>query len=66
MNDLRRIELHSSTGARPSPAHIRRKVATWFLAAFILSVTIVWFGFLGWGAVSLGQWLITLFSLIHF
>jgi hypothetical protein len=51
MNDLRRIELESSI-------RVGRKVGTWVIAAFIISVTIAWFGFLGWGTVSLGQWLI--------
>jgi hypothetical protein len=58
MNDFRRIELESSIRAKPSRERIDRKVGTWFLAAFIISVMIAWFGFLGWGTVSLGQWLI--------
>ena len=51
MNDFRRIESESSI-------RVGRKVGRWFLAAFIISVVIAWFGFLGWGTVSLGQWLI--------
>jgi hypothetical protein len=51
MNDLRRIEAESSI-------RVGRKVGTWFLAAFIISVMIAWFGFLGWGTLSLGQWLL--------
>jgi hypothetical protein len=51
MNDFRRIESESSI-------RVGRKVGRWFLAAFIISVMIAWFGFLGWGTVSLGQWLI--------
>jgi hypothetical protein len=58
MNDFRRIELESSIRAKPSRERIDRKVGTWFLAAFIISVVIAWFGFLGWGTVSLAQWLI--------
>jgi hypothetical protein len=58
MNDFRRIELQSSIRAQPSRERIGRKVGTWFLAAFIISVMIAWFGFLGWGIVSLAQWLI--------
>lgn len=35
---------------------IGRKLATAFLVMLIISVMIVWFGFLGWGVVALIQW----------
>ena len=56
MNDLRRVELHSSIKARPAPVPISRKLATSFLGALIIVTMIVWFGFLGWGFVALLQW----------
>jgi hypothetical protein len=37
---------------------MRRKVAIYFLAALIVSVMIVWFGFLGWGFVAALQGLL--------
>jgi hypothetical protein len=54
MSDLRRsVKLqYASTKSRLSPARMRRKVAIYFLAALIVSVMIVWFGFLGWGFVA--------------
>jgi hypothetical protein len=66
MIDLRRVDLHSPIRA-PSSAQTGRKVATWFLAIFIISVMIVWFAFLGWGVVAISQWLLDqIFSLTHF
>jgi type VI protein secretion system component VasF len=58
MNDHRRVDLHSSIKASSSSVPIGRKVATWLLAAFIILVMIVWFGFLGWGVVATLQWLL--------
>jgi hypothetical protein len=34
---------------------MRRKVAIYFLAILIVSVMIIWFGFLGWGFVAILQ-----------
>jgi hypothetical protein len=58
MNDPRRVELRSSIRARSPSAQAGRKVATGFLAGFIISVMIVWFGFLGWGVVATFEWLL--------
>jgi hypothetical protein len=58
MNDLRRIDLDSPIKARSAPERIGRTIGIWFLAAFIISVMIGWFGFLGWGAVAMVRWLI--------
>jgi hypothetical protein len=35
-----------------------RKIAIYFLAILIVSVMIVWFGFLGWGVFSMLQGLL--------
>jgi hypothetical protein len=66
MINLRRVDLHSPIRARPS-AQTGRKVAPWFLAIFIISVMIVWCGFLAWGVIVILQWLLDqIFSLTHF
>jgi len=54
-----RIELRDpSTKFRLSSAQMGRKVAIYFLAVLIVSVMIVWFGFLGWGFIAMLQWLL--------
>jgi type VI protein secretion system component VasF len=58
MNDNPRVDLHSSIKAPSSSVPTSRKVATWLLAAIIVLVMIVWFGFLGWGAVATLEWLL--------
>jgi hypothetical protein len=58
MNDLQQsIELQdSSTDSRlPSSSQMGRRAAIYFLAVLIVSVMIVWFGFLGWGLVAILQ-----------
>jgi hypothetical protein len=57
MNEPPRVELHSSIRARSASVPIGRKLATAFLAMFIVSVMIVWFGSLGWGVVALVKWI---------
>jgi hypothetical protein len=60
MNDLQR----SAKLPKPSnndqlrSVQTSRKVAICLLGALILSVMIVWFGFLGWGIVGLLQWML--------
>jgi hypothetical protein len=64
MNDLQRsaksrVELQtSSSKSRSSSAQASRKFAIGALAVLIVSVMIVWFGFLGWGLVAMLQWLL--------
>jgi hypothetical protein len=58
MNDLQR------SAKLPKPLITRRKVAIGLLGALILSVMIVWLGFLGWGVIGLLQW--TLNCVKHF
>jgi hypothetical protein len=62
MNDLQRsaksrVELQNSS-SKLSSARSCRKVAIVGLALLIVSVMIVWFGFLGWGIVAMLQWLL--------
>jgi hypothetical protein len=65
MNDLQRsIKLQDpSTKSRLWSGQISRKVSICFLAVLIVSVMIVWFGFLGWGFVAIVQWLIDRFRI---
>jgi hypothetical protein len=60
MNDLQRsIKLQEQpTPSRLSSAQKIRKVVIYLLAALIASATIVWIGFLGWGIVTMLQWLL--------
>jgi len=63
MNDLQRsaksrVELPSPSGKRLSSAQSGRKAAIGIVASLIVSVMIVWFGFLGWGLVAILQWLL--------
>jgi hypothetical protein len=60
MNDLQQsIKLQGpSIKSRLSSGKISRKVAICVLAVLIVSVMIVWFGFLGWGFVAMVQWLL--------
>jgi hypothetical protein len=59
MNDPRRIELQDRTiKTRPSPSLRNRKVAIGSLAALIVATMIVWFAFLGWGALATLRWLV--------
>ena len=56
--DPRRAQLHSSIRAPPTSMSVGRKVATGFLAVSIILVMIVWFSFLGWGAVAFVRWFV--------
>jgi len=64
MNDLQRsaktrVELQTpASKPRLSSAQASRKFAVIALAVLIVSVMIVWFGFLGWGLVAMLQWLL--------
>ena len=60
MNDLQRsVRLQDpAIKSRLSSAKTGRKVAIYFLAALIVSVMIVWLGFLGWGFIAMLQWLL--------
>jgi hypothetical protein len=64
MNDLQRsaksrVELQTpASKPRLASAQARRKCAIGALAILIVSVMIVWFGFLGWGLVAMLQWLL--------
>jgi hypothetical protein len=62
MNDLQRsAKLPKPMNNERLPSlQTCRKVAIWLLGALILSVMIVWFGFLGWGIVGLLQWALNL------
>jgi hypothetical protein len=56
MSDLQpSVKLYPSTKSGLSSARMRRKVAIYFLAILIVSVMIIWFGFLGWGVVAILQ-----------
>jgi hypothetical protein len=59
MNDLQwSVKLQkSSTNHRLRSAQGGKKVLIYFLAALMASVTIVWFGFLGWGLIAGLRWL---------
>jgi hypothetical protein len=58
MNDLQRIDLQDLViKTRASSARTSRKVAIGLLAILIVSAMISWFGFLGWGAFGILQWL---------
>jgi hypothetical protein len=56
MNQLQRVETHSSIGARSTSVPIGRKLASAFLTMLMASVMIVWFGYLARGVVELAQW----------
>jgi hypothetical protein len=60
MNDLQRTtEMQDpSTNSPLSSAQTGRRLAVGLLAVLIISVMIVWFGFLGWGAVAILQWML--------
>jgi hypothetical protein len=60
MNDLQRSvnSQNPAIKSRLSSAKTGRKVAIYFLAALIVSVMIVWLGFLGWGFIAMLQWLL--------
>jgi hypothetical protein len=60
MNDLQRSlkSEHPPIESRLSSLQTGRKAATCFLAVMIVSVMVVWFGFLGWGFISILQWLL--------
>jgi hypothetical protein len=60
MNDLPRyVKLPlPPTRSRSSSAQTGRKVTIYFLAAFIVSTMILWFGFLGWGFIAMSQGLL--------
>ena len=45
MNDPRPVELQSSIRAQPTSVSVGRKVTMGFLAASMILVMIVWFGF---------------------
>jgi hypothetical protein len=57
MSDLQRsVRLQDpSAKSRLSSTQTGRKVAIYLLAVLIVSVMIVWFGFLGWGFVAVLQ-----------
>jgi hypothetical protein len=56
MSDLQPlVKLYPSTKPRLPSARMRRKVAIYFLAILIVSVMVIWFGFLGWGFVAILQ-----------
>jgi hypothetical protein len=58
MNDLQRVDLQDpAIKTRSSAARASRKVAIGLLATLIVSVMIVWFAFLGWGAIGILQWI---------
>jgi hypothetical protein len=72
MNDLQRSvkpQKPPST-SRLSFTRTGRKVAIYLLAGVIVLVMIVWFGFLGWGAVTMLQGLLdcikSFWSATHF
>jgi type VI protein secretion system component VasF len=56
MSDLQRPALrHPPANSRLSSTQSGRKLAIYFLAVLIVSVMVVWFGFLGWGFVAILQ-----------
>jgi hypothetical protein len=58
MNDLQRINLQDlAIKTRASSARASRKIVIGLLATLIASAMISWFGFLGWGAFGILQWL---------
>jgi hypothetical protein len=48
-----------STNSGMSSRQTGRKLAICLLAALIVSVMIVWFGFLGWGVIAILQWMLS-------
>jgi hypothetical protein len=58
MKDFQPLDLQDPA-IKTTSAHKRvaRKIAIAFFAALIISVMIAWFGFLGWGAIEILQWL---------
>ena len=60
MNELPRVGPYSSFEARSASGPIGRKLAAAFLATFMASAMIVWYGFLGWEVVALVQWVLHL------
>jgi hypothetical protein len=62
MNDLQRsVKMPGRPGpSRLHPPQAGRKISICLLAAFIVSVMIVWLGFLGWGFIAMLQWLFKL------
>jgi hypothetical protein len=62
MNDFQRTISHvdlqnTSAKSRFSSKQSGRKVAIYGLAILIVSVMAGWLGFLGWGFISMSQWL---------
>ena len=53
MNGHQQAKPHNQAKARPSFTGARRGLSIALLAAFIISVMIAWFGFLGWGLIEL-------------
>jgi integrase-like protein len=60
-NSLRRSKKmqNLSTNSGMSSRQTGRKLAICLLAALIVSVMIVWFGFLGWGVIAILQWMLS-------
>jgi hypothetical protein len=60
MNDLQRSvkTQNPPTSSRLLSVQMGRKAAICFVALLIVSVMIVWFGFLGWGVVAILQWVL--------
>jgi hypothetical protein len=59
MNDLQRTtKMQDPSTNSPLSSQTGRKLAVGLLAVLIISVMIVWFGFLGWGAVAILQWML--------
>jgi hypothetical protein len=40
------------------PSNARRKVAIWLLAIIIVVAMLAWLAFLGWGMITLWQWVV--------
>jgi hypothetical protein len=63
MNDLQRsaksrIELQDPATKAGLSKQTERRMAIYVLAASILGAMIAWFYFLGWGAVTMLQWVL--------
>jgi hypothetical protein len=52
MNRHQQARLHNPAKARFSLSGARRALSIGLLIAFIVSVMIAWFGFLGWGLIE--------------
>lgn len=53
MNLHQRARLHNLAKTRLSLTGARRGLSIGFLVVFMVSVMVVWFGFLGWGLIEL-------------